>query len=262
MEPMKSAIRRTVLYLLRGILLLAVLTEPVLAKGYDHAAVQLLEFVQSRPAAGAIMDRTAEYYTFLGRAFAGVYTSVPLFWDESAPQGNAYAENTPNDLRTGIIIRVSSKLNAYDQLAALIYECMNAQNEEYFSEFIHEAYLGSLDKTEFIHGILRLEHKKLKETRAFLAPQKPFDTLDISQTDFYRKMVETPDDFEGFLAYLHEVKRPDYDVFDMYSRFYDFITASPQRRKAELDAQARAKAEKAAEAKRAEAAGEQENDKK
>ena len=112
---------------------------------------------------------------------------------------------------------------------------MNAQNEKAFAQYIKDAYLGTLSKSEFIHRILRLEHVKLMQVRAFLSPQKPFSELDISQTEFYRKMINTPDDFDAFIAYLHRIKRKEYDVFDMYSKFYDFITITPQKRKEQLD---------------------------
>lgn len=216
---------------------------PQTVSAYDHGAMQLRRFADNRKEAGAYLDPETDYYRFLKKAFAGEYTSIPLVWDPEEPQGNAFAENTPNDDRTFIIIRVSAKLPPIDQVAALIYECMNAQNERYFAEYIRDAYLGSLTKVEFVHNILRLEHVKLKETREFLMPQKPFRGMDISRTEFYRRMVFTPDDFDAFLIYLHEIKRKEYDVFDMYSKFYDFITMTPQKRKEQLEEQERIAAE-------------------
>jgi hypothetical protein len=138
-----------------------------------------------------------------------------------------------------ILIRVSAKLSPEDQVAALVYESRNAQNEKQFARCIREAYMGALAKQDFIREILRLEHRKMKETRAFLVPIPFFRDLDVAKTDFYKKMLGTPEGFEEFIAYLHQVKRPEYDVFDMYSRFYDFLTVTPQKRKAEMDAQAR-----------------------
>ena len=130
-----------------------------------------------------------------------------------------------------ILIRVSALLSPTDQIAALVYECRNAQNEKQFARFIREAYMGALGKQDFIREILRLEHKKMKETRAFLSRSSPFRDLDVSKTEFYRKMLGTPEGFEEFIDYLHRVKRPEYDVFDMYSRFYDFLTITPQEAK-------------------------------
>jgi hypothetical protein len=212
------------------------------ALAYNYGAGQITRFAENRQEAGAYLDPGTEYYRFLEKAFAGAYTSVPLLWDPEEPQGNAFAENTPNDDRTFIIIRVSAKLPPLDQVAALTYECMNAQNESTFARYIKEAYMGSLTKEEFIRSILRLEHMKLKETRAFLVPQEPFRDMDISQTEFYRRMVHTPDDFDAFLEYLHRIKRKEYDVFDMYSKFYDFITMTPQKRKEQLEAEAQSAA--------------------
>jgi hypothetical protein len=209
----------------------------------DHAGEELAEFVRDRPEAGAILGEIPEIVEFLRVAFQGDHTSVPLDWNSREPQGNAYAENTPGENGTSILIRVSSRLGPVDQIAALVYECRNARNEKQFARSIREAYLGGLTKEEFIHGILRLEHEKMKETRAFLAPLRPFRDLDSSQTEFYRKMVGTPEGFAEFIDYLHQLKRPEYDVFAMYSKFYDYLTVTPQKRKAELDAMVSRKAD-------------------
>lgn len=220
------------------------------ADEYRYGAEQLAKFADSRKEAAVHLETGTQYYRFLERAFEGLYTSVPLIWDSAEPQGNAYAENTPNDERTRIIIRVSSELPPLDQIAALIYECKNAQNEQIFGEYIQAAYMGNLTKTEFIHNILRLEHKKLKETRAFLTVQYPFSDMDPSRTEFYRRMLHTPENFDAFLDYLHRIKREEYDVFDMYSRFYDFITMTPLKRKAQLDAEKKARQEEEARVKK------------
>ncbi len=208
---------------------------PQPAAALDHGEEQLARFLETRPETAVLLAQDSDYRRFLINAFGGMYTSVPLFWDSAEPQGNAYAENTPNDERTRIIIRVSRKLSAPDQVAALVYECMNAQNEHAFARYIKDVYLGDLNRTQFIQRILRLEHIKLKQVRAFLKPLEPFSSLDASRTEFYRKMLATPDDFEEFLEYLVKIKRDDYDVFDMYSKFYDFITATPEIRKAQMD---------------------------
>lgn len=216
-----------------------------IAQAYDYGAGQILRFSDNRKDTAVFLTEQTEYYRFLEKAFEGSYTSVPLRWDNEEPQGNAFAENTPNDERTLILIRVSSKLPPLDQIAALVYECMNAQNEEMFAEYIKGAYIGSLAKEEFIHSILRLEHVKLKETRAFLSSQIPFSEMDASQTEFYRRMLHTPEDFPAFIEYLHRIKRPEYDVFDMYSKFYDFITLTPQKRKEQIEEEKRKAAEEA-----------------
>lgn len=218
-------------------------TAPVDLRAGDHAGEELAEFARTRPEAGAILHGIPEVVEFLGKAFQGAYTSVPLDWDEAEPQGKAYAENTPSEDGASILIRVSNLLSPADQVAALVYECRNAQNEKQFARFIREAYMGSLAKQDFIREILRLEHKKMKETRAFLAPLPYFRDVDVAKTEFYRKMLGTPEGFEEFIDYLHRVKRPEYDVFDMYSKFYDFLTITPQKRKAELDTKAKQDAE-------------------
>lgn len=215
---------------------------PVDLRAGDHAGEELAEFVRDRPEAGAILREIPEIVEFLRVAFQGAHTSVPLDWNSREPQGNAYAENTPGEKGASILVRVSSRLSPVDQIAALVYECRNARNEKQFATIIREAYLGTLAKEEFIHKILRLEHEKMKETRAFLAPLRPFRDLDPSQTELYRKMLGTPEGFAEFIDYLHQLKRPEYDVFAMYSKFYDYLTVTPRKRKAEMDAKASSKA--------------------
>lgn len=224
------------------ILIAILLLFPDFLAAGDRAKEELAEFARDRPVAATFLKQMPEVVAFLLQAFRGDYTSVPLDWERKEPQGNAYAENTPDDDSSFILIRVSSKLNGPDQVAALVYECRNAQNEKRFAEIIREAYLGRKGKEDFIHDILRLEHVKMKETRAFLTSMEPFRILDPAGTEFYQKMLGTPEGFEEFIAYLHRIKRPDYDVFDMYSKFFDYLTVTPRQRKVELDTAAKEEA--------------------
>lgn len=216
---------------------------PIALRAEDHAGEELAEFARARPEAWAILRDSPEIVEFLRMAFQGASTSVPLDWNSNEPQGNAYAENTPSEDGASILIRVSSRLSPVDQIAALVYECRNARNETQFARYIREAFLGALTRQDFIHGILRLEHGTMKETRAFLAPLHPFRDLDSAPTEFYRKMRDTPEGFAEFIDYLHQLKRPEYDVFAMYSKFYDYLTITPRKRKAEMDAKASRKAD-------------------
>jgi hypothetical protein len=231
------------------VLLACILAAPAAPLAGDHAREEIAEFSRVRPEAGALLRSIPEVSEYLVRAFRGDFTSVPLDWNNEEPQGHAYAENTPNDSNTSILIRVSPALGPLDQVAALVYESRNAQNEKQFAAIIRDAYVGVLDKEQFIREILRLEQTKMKETRAFLAPIKPFSTLDPAPTEFYRKMLGTPEGFDDFITYLHRIKRPEYDVFDMYSKFYDFLTLTPQKRKEEMAAKEREAAAAAAIAK-------------
>jgi hypothetical protein len=192
---------------------------------------QLERFMQSRPGTSDVLNAGPEISRFLHLAFSGVYTSVPLVWDPGEPQGNAYAENIPGNDKKAIIIRVSSALVPLDQVAALVYECLNAQNEHFFAELSRKAHLGFLTKDDFIAGILRLEHRSLKEARAFLSRLEPYRDMDDRGTEFYRKMIGIPEEFDPFLQYLCRIRRPDFDIFSVYSQFYDFIIiASPGNR--------------------------------
>ena len=172
-------------------------------------------------------------------AFSGIYTSVPLAWDPAEPNDNAYAEHKPSVNRKVINIRVSSTLTPLDQVACLVYEAINAQNEKLFTAITEEAHEGAMTKSEFILNILSLEHKSLKKTLAFLSNQSPYKDIDLSQTIFYSKMSGTPEDFDAFIEYLHRIKRDEYDVFEHYSDFYDFVIPPTRRWKANQKAAAK-----------------------
>lgn len=221
------------------VLLAAILCwlSPVQADAY--AVKQISAFAQSRPAAKPIIDEGKGIYQFMEKAFSGIYTSVPLAWDPAEPNDNAYAEHKPSVNRKVINIRVSSILSPLDQVACLVYEAINAQNEDQFTEITEEAHEGVMTKLEFIHNILRLEHKSLKRTLAFLSKEKPYKDIDLSQTIFYSKMSGTPEEFDDFLEYLHRIKRDEYDVFEHYSNFYDFVIPPTRRWKANQKAAAK-----------------------
>ncbi len=159
--------------------------------------------------------------------------------DPEEPNDNAYAEHKPSVNRKVINIRVSSTLTPLDQVACLVYEAINAQNEKLFTAITEEAHEGAMTKSEFILNILRLEHKSLKKTLAFLSNQSPYKDIDLSQTIFYSKMSGTPEEFDAFIEYLHRIKRDEYDVFEHYSDFYDFIIPPTRRWKANQKAAAK-----------------------
>ncbi|GAB4343896.1 MAG: hypothetical protein Kow0089_20000 [Desulfobulbaceae bacterium] len=203
-----------------------------------YAERQLSAIARSRPGIEEVLRQGEGVRRFLLDAFSGMYTSVPLAWDASEPNDNAYAEHKPSVNRKVINIRVSSLLTPPDQVACMVYEAINAQNEKQFTMLTEQAHEGLLTKTEFIHRILMLEHKSLKRTRAFLSRQEPYRSMDISTTVFYRKMMGTPDGFDNFLEYLKEIKRKEYDVYKHYSDFYDFIIPPTKRWKVERNAAA------------------------
>ncbi len=211
------------------VLAVSLLCLPYPVQADTSASEELSAFSRSRPGVEAVLSESQDVYTFLTKAFTGLYTSVPLAWDSREPNDNAYAEHKPSLNRRLINIRVSSKLNALDQVACIVYEAINAQNEQQFADLTDAAHRGSLTKTEFIHSILSLEHKSLKKTRDFLSIHEPFKSTDISGTVFYSKMIGTPEEFDAFLDYLHSIKRDDYDVFKHYSDFYDFIIPPTKR---------------------------------
>lgn len=198
-----------------------------------YAERQLSAFVKSRPGTEEVVTQAKGVHEFLLEAFAGLHTSVPLAWDSHKPNDNAYAEHKPSLNRKVINIRVSNKLSPLDQVACLVYEAINAQNEKQFIEYSEQASNGDLNRSEFILNILSLEHKSLKRTRAFLAKESPFKDVVLSETVFYGKMYGTPEKFEDFIEYLHRIKREDYDVFKHYSDFYDFIVPPTRRWKIE-----------------------------
>ncbi len=208
------------------------LLTPSPVKANAYATDQISDFTRARPGTEEILEDGGKVRQFLIEAFSGLYTSVPLAWDPTEPNDNAYAEHKPSLNRKFINIRVSSLLSPLDQVACVVYESMNAQNEYQFTEITEEAHKGLMTKTEFIHNILRLEHKSLKKTRAFLIDQPPYRDVDLSQTIFFSKMYGTPEHFDDFIAYLHRIKRVEYDVFKHYSDFYDFIIPPTKRWKA------------------------------
>lgn len=202
------------------------------AAGATFAEREINAFTKSRQGTEKIMQEGQGVYQFLINAFTGLYTSVPLAWDSAEPNDYAYAEHKPSVNRKLIKIRVSSTLSPLDQVACLVYEAINAQNEKEFTKITEEAHKGNMTKLEFIHSILSLEHKSLKKTYALLSKQEPYKNIELSKTIFYRKMSGTPGEFDAFLEYLQRIKRVEYDVYKHYSDFYDFVIPPTKRLKA------------------------------
>src|SRR5271157_5475011 len=83
------------------------------------------------------------------------------------------------------------------------------------------AYSGTITREKFAKVILRYEFEATTNTRSILLALK-FGTNEIADSDYYRRFIECPTNFNGFQKYSKKTSH-DRDVMREYELKYDSL---------------------------------------
>ncbi len=112
-----------------------------------------------------------------------------------------------------------------DEFLCLIYEFVNSENDEHFQELVHMARSGGITREAFVKEILEAEFKATKKIRDMLANFR-FTKREISESDYYKKFKNSPDDYDEFIAYSQRLVSPHRDIVKEYEMKYDVLRTS------------------------------------
>jgi len=108
-----------------------------------------------------------------------------------------------------------------DEFICLLFEIINSTNEKHFMELAAKAQAGEISKEDFVRGIDGIEFMAMKRTRDLLRGIK-FAKTDTANSYNYKRLSETPDNFDDFLLYRKKVS-PHRDARKEYEAKYDFL---------------------------------------
>lgn len=147
---------------------------PAAAQAEDNLAsgeAQLAVILEDRPQLAAVLRGRDALRHWLIAEFSRK-TPAPL-WDPTEPvSGRAAEHEYPS--RGGAapagtaVIRVSSGVSGWDQLAGLVFELHNVRRSGRFAEIYRAAVRGEIDKAEYVRRSLEEEFAALLATRDFL----------------------------------------------------------------------------------------------
>jgi len=172
---------------------------------------KLRQFLHQHPEAAKVLTE----------AVANRHSSGPLeiyyFYadQESIPSGShSYSE----DGVIGIMIRENQ--TPTDELITLLYEVINSEGKDRFKQLHNEARSRAISRKEFAEEVLKTEFRAVKKTRGLL-PNLNLTGKEISGSGQYKRFLNCPEDFDGFLVYTKEAAPPHKDATSYYESQYD-----------------------------------------
>jgi hypothetical protein len=154
-------------------------------------------------------------------AFAKKTVGLYYFYsyDESQPRSFHYYPD--NVGWPEVVLCVRENQNPMDEFITLLFETLNSKSEDGFTKLGQEAYLGTISKEQFAKEVLRYEFETTKNTRATLLKLK-FGKKETKDSDYYRRFIECPTNFDDFLSYSKKVSQSR-DVMKEYELKYDSL---------------------------------------
>jgi hypothetical protein len=195
------------------------------AQAEDNLAsgqAQLDVILEDRPQLAAVLRGRDALRRWLITEFSRK-TPAPL-WDPTEPVSGRVAEHEYPS-RGGAapagtaVIRVSSGVSGWDQLAGLVFELHNVRRSGRFAEIYRAAVRGEIDEGQYVRRSLEEEFAALVATRDFLA-QHVGDLPEAARgsSPLYDQVVATEDSFE---RHLEQQEREGRGLTQYFERLYE-----------------------------------------
>jgi hypothetical protein len=139
--------------------------------------------------------------------------------DDSRPRAVHYYPHTVGQADVMLCIRENQE--PWDEFISIVFELLNSKNENRFEVLFERAKAGSIGKTEFAMGVIRIEFDADIVTRDLLKGMK-LSRREKARSYFYNRFLGCPDGFEDFLGYQRKVS-PRRDLVKQYEAMYEGI---------------------------------------
>jgi hypothetical protein len=126
-----------------------------------------------------------------------------------------------------IALCVRENQHPWDEFISIMFELLNSRNEDRFEQLGDRARSGSVSRTEFVHGIMRLEFEAMKATGDVLRKLKP-TKKEVSGSQYYNTFTNYPGDFEGYLS-ITKANVQGRDPLREYGAQYDALRNESNR---------------------------------
>jgi hypothetical protein len=180
-----------------------------------EASPKLQKFLSDNPVAAKVFKNA------ISNAFSN--RTVRLFYfysddDSEAPAFHFYPNTAGSP---DVMLCICENQPPLDEFITTLFETLNSRNENAFENLFQDAYLGTKSREQFATEISRFEFEATKDTRSILLTLK-FRKKEINESYYYRKFIECPTNFDGFLSYSRRVS-PHRDAITEYELKYDSL---------------------------------------
>jgi hypothetical protein len=205
--------------LVRKLLLVLLVGWPCISCGaqnnraFINLSPKLKQFLADHPVASESLSHA------LSEAFGNRKLVFYYFYqdDESVARSAHYY---PNPTSVTIIVRENQL--PCDECICLLFEVLNSEGEPRFKQLVEMAKTGTISRADYAKEVLKQELIANKKTRDLII-KFGLSQKEITESYFYNRLVQSPDDFDTFLLYLRKVS-PNRHAFEDYERYYDSLT--------------------------------------
>ena len=145
--------------------------------------------------------------------------------NNSAPRAFHYYPHSVGMAEIALCVRENQ--HPWDEFIGIMFELLNSRNEDRFEKLGDRARSGSVSRTEFVQGIMRLEFESMKATGDVLKKLKP-PKKEISGSQYYNTFANYPGDFEGYLS-IAKANVQGRDPMQEYGAQYDALRKESNR---------------------------------
>jgi hypothetical protein len=178
--------------------------------------------ISDRPEIGEILKTAPEIRRIAQIKFAGDANGSRVFWDNREPVGGRPGEHMRATPMYPSVVRVSSKINAIDACATLLFELHNYMADREIDRLRNTSPDQQTSRATFAESIVRCEFEAILKTKE-LFRKHPLPVQDSNDCPFYSDILIHDEDFSIYKTKLMHLAEGEYDPFKFYSEFYDEI---------------------------------------
>jgi hypothetical protein len=161
-------------------------------------------FMADRPPPAALLLRHPGLEQRLRAEWEQLIENYRIYWDNGSPGISPVADHAILPEHQLVVIRVSKKLSAVDQLVALVYETCNAQGHFRFNAVAAQAAAAKITREQFTIEIDKREYAAGIRAREVLLGLMPLSRQEVAATTLYQSLLELPDGFPAYQAWCND----------------------------------------------------------
>ncbi len=192
----------------------------------DHSLDRLLA---DRPESAALLNEYPLLKQWLYAQWNSPIGDYRLYWSDDPPAISMAEHGFMPDSKL-IVIRISDKLSAADQLTALSFEVCNAQEFSGVDALAARARARSISREEYIREKAGKEFKAVLRARGIIRERMPLSIDDQHATNLYRHLLDAPNEFDAYEIWNRRTPNSNYArTLQYYGNEYDQLADQRKR---------------------------------
>lgn len=186
----------------------------------DHSLDKLLA---DYPESAALLSKHPLLKQWLYAQWNSPVGDYRIYWSDALPTVSMAEHGFMPDSKL-IVMRLSDRISAADQLTALCFEICNAQAFADVEELAAQARTGSISREDYIQKKSRKEFEAVLRARIIIRERLPMSSDDQRATNLYRHLMDAPDEFHAYQAWNRSIPHSNYArTLEYYGKEYDQI---------------------------------------